>query len=496
MEELYVNNVIIKLNMEEKQRKPTIAVCIICKNEEVLIGRALESVKDADAIYVCDTGSSDNTLDVVRKYTNNVCLRYVWDDDFASAQNHCKSHVKEDWILSLDCDEWVNDFSEVRKAIALGKDMIRVGMIAQGGQKLEFGFGRLFRNDPEIYWVQPIHKHLNIPGEGESVGNVKITFGWSPAHANDPDRALRILEKTVAEEGTDAGRNLYYLGREYWYKQRYKEATATLGRYVQIAHWDAEKAEAFLVMSMAYSAQGLDEDARDACLQSLKINSNFKEAIEWMAGISTPENAKQWKRMARTANNINVLWNRSQEKPIRDIIFLSAHNDDEALFASYTLMRLRPLVIVCTDSYIQPERGDVGCDAHTRRQETIEAMKLIGCPVLFLGIKDTELTEEILRERIQSFEPETVYIPALQGGNPHHDLVNKVAMEIFGRKNIEQYCTYTKEELYTTGSWEVTPTNTEMELKNKMLDCYKSQLSLPSTKPHFDAVRGKSEWLV
>ena len=478
----------------------TIAVAMIVKNEEALLARCLESVKDADAIYIADTGSVDGTIEIARRYTDNVYLDYVWNDDFSGAQNFIKNKVKEDWVLSIDADEYCHDFSEVRKAIELGKDMIRVGMIAQGGQRLEFGFGRLFRNDPEIYWVQPIHKHLNIPGEGEAVGNVKITFGWSPAHANDPDRALRILEKTVESERKEKGgpgRNLYYLGREYWYKGRHSEATATLGEYVQISSWDSERAEAFLIMSQAYSRQGMDKDARDAILQAININSNFKEAIEWMAGISTPENAKQWYRMAKTANNSGgVLWNRSQEKPIRDIIFLSVHNDDEALFAAYTLMRLRPLVIVCTDSYIQPERGDVGCDAHTRRQETIEAMKLIGCPVLFLGIKDTELTEEILRERIQWFEPETVYIPALQGGNPQHDLVNKVAMEIFGRKNIEQYCTYTKTELYTTGGWEVAPTHTEMELKNKMLECYKSQLQLPSTASHFAAVKNKSEWLI
>jgi hypothetical protein len=84
----------------------------------------------------------------------------------------------------------------------------------------------------------------------------------------------------------------------------------------------------------------------------------------------------------------------------------------------------------------------------------------------------------------------------LQSGNVQHDLVNKVAMDLFGRKNTEQYCTYTKNELYTTGGWEIKPTQPESELKNKMLDCYKSQLQLPSTAPHFDAVRNKSEWLI
>lgn len=474
----------------------TVGVCVIAKNEEVLIGRMLESVKTADQIVVCDTGSIDRTVEIARQYTNEVYLDYVWDDDFASAQNHAKSKMKTDWILSLDCDEYVHDFSEVRKAIELAKDHVRCKMIAEGGGRLEFGFSRLFRNSPDIFWCQPIHKHLNLPGEGENIGDVRITFGWSPAHKNDPDRALRILEQAVENEGDSAGRNLYYLGREYWYKQRYKEATATLGRYVQVSVWDAEKAEAFLVMSQAYSAQGLDEDARDAVLQAIKINPNFKEAIQWMAGISTAENAAQWNRMAKTASNKNVLWDRVPAEPNKDIILLSTHNDDECLYAAYTLMRLHPLVIVVTDSYIQPERGDVGCSAEIRRGETIAAMKILGCPVLFMGIKDTELTEEILRERLFGINPETIYIPAVhENGNLQHNIVGKVGLELFG-KRCERYTSYTKTNLLVKGSWEVVPTHSEMELKNKALDCYQSQINLPSTQPHFNAVRNCSEWLI
>lgn len=476
----------------------TVAVAMIVKNEEALLARCLESVKGADAIYIADTGSTDRTIEIARQYTDNVFLDFIWNDSFCDAQNFIKSKVKEDWILSIDADEFCHDFSEVRKAIELGKDMIRVGMVAEGGHRLEFGFGRLFRNCPEIYWVQPIHKHLNLPGEGEHIGNVKITFGWSPAHNNDPDRALRILERVVSQD-MDPGRNLYYLGREYWYKQRYKECIETLDRHIKTSNWDAERAESFLIMSMAFSAMGKNTDARYACFHAIDLNANFKEAIQWMAGISTPENAKQWHRMAKTANNKDVLWDRVPAQPIRDIIFLSPHNDDETLFGAFTLMREKPLVVIVTDSYIQPSRiGQpfmIDTSAETRRQETIEAMKLAGCPVVFLGIKDTELTEEILRDRLKDFNPETIYVPAIQGGNPQHDLVGKVAMELFGNK-CERYTTYTKTDLYTTSNWEIVPSQPEMELKNKMLDCYKSQINLPSTAPHFEAVRGKSEWLM
>lgn len=475
--------------------RPKIAIAMIVKNEEALLARCLESVKEADAIYILDTGSQDRTIEIARKYTDKVFLDFIWIDDFSRAQNHIKSKVKEDWILSLDADEYLNcPFEEVRKAVDLGKDTIRVTMISEGGEEKNiFCFPRLFRNSPDIFWEQAIHKHLNVPGDGEEVGNIQIVYGHSPAHQLDPDRSLRMLEETVRKEEKPV-RNLYYLGREYWYKERYQEALDTLKQYVSVGHWPAEIAEAYLIIAQIYLKLEQIEPCAAACLQAIKINSNFKEAIDFMAYISTDENRKQWERMARTANNRDVIWKRIPIEHAWNTIFLAPHNDDEALFGTFTLMREKPLVIVVTESYIQPLRGDRGCTAEIRRQETINAMAVLRCPVVFMGINDTCLTEEILTERLKHFHPETVYAPAIQGGNPQHDIVGRVAKNLFGTR-CKFYTTYTKTELYTPGTIEIKPTDFELATKDRALNCYKSQLQLSSTRPHFESVMGKSEWL-
>lgn len=472
----------------------SIGVAIICKNEEAMIARCLNSVKWADQIVVADTGSQDRTHEIIRQFGIEPDLGFVWCDRFDLANNYAKSKLTTDWVLSIDCDEiLLSSEAEVRAAIEKATDVVRVTMVAEGANNT-FGFGRIFRNTPEIYWVASIHKHLNVPGEGEDVGDIRIMYGYSPAHELDIDRSLRMLEKAVAD-GEGLPRNLYYLGREYWYKQRYQEAIDTFKRYIPMAHWRAELADAYLIMAQVYEAMRMPEDCAMHCLQAILINSNFKEAIEYMARMSLPENKLQWQRMARTANNEGVLWKRVEAEQVNDGIFLSPHNDDETLFSAFSLMREKPLVIIVTDSYVQYERGDVGCDAETRRQETINAMAIIGCPVVFLGIKDTELTEENLTERLYPFfAAGKVYAPAIQGGNAQHNLVGRVAKRIF-KDRVQQYCTYTKTELYTTGKVEIVPTAEELELKNRMLACYKSQLALPSTRPHFLAVSGKSEWL-
>jgi len=176
-------------------------------------------------------------------------------------------------------------------------------------------------------------------------------------------------------------------------------------------------------------------------------------------------------------------------------LWISPHNDDETLFGAFTLMREKPLVLIVTDSYIQALRGD-GITADQRIRETLEAMKILDCPVCFGGIPDSQITEEELFALFASFENfNRVYVPAVYGnGNPHHDLIGKVAIEHFGSKVIP-YATYTKDNLYMTGNTEIKPTDEEMGMKIRALQCYHSQLSLPSTRPHFEAVMGKSEWL-
>jgi hypothetical protein len=99
----------------------------------------------------------------------------------------------------------------------------------------------------------------------------------------------------------------------------YDKALPTLGQYVQQSRFLAEKADAFLIMARAYWDLRMPDDARDACVQALIINPRFKEACLFMATLAGDgtsndrwqRNADQWKRMAETADNEDVLFLRA-----------------------------------------------------------------------------------------------------------------------------------------------------------------------------------------
>lgn len=164
-------------------------------------------------------------------------------------------------------------------------------------------------------------------------------------------------------------------------------------------------------------------------------------------------------------------------------ILLSPHPDDAVLFASYTIQREKPLVITVTHPTLQGNNG------YERVMEDYKAMKILGVPIIFLGIDEDKLTKEVLEEKLEEYIGfyDTAYIPAYEeNGNPHHNLVNKVAKKYFW--NTSEYKTYSGLEDRTIGK-EVIPTPEELELKKEAMKCYITQRMNKNTAHYFNTTK-------
>jgi glycosyltransferase involved in cell wall biosynthesis len=70
----------------------TISLCMIVKNEEQVLAKCLDSVKDlVEEIIIVDTGSTDSTKEIAAKYTSRI-FHFDWIDDFSAARNYSFSH--------------------------------------------------------------------------------------------------------------------------------------------------------------------------------------------------------------------------------------------------------------------------------------------------------------------------------------------------------------------------------------------------------------------
>lgn len=287
-----------------------LSITTIVKNESSCLEKCLNSVKDADEIIIVDTGSEDNTVEIAKKFTDKVYTDYKWNDDFAEARNYALSKATKDWVLVIDADNELEDSIDEVKNVATqaDRDGVSAVNITHACRGNLHRLPVLFKRSPDVYWVGAIHNYLKTGSVVDS--DLVINYVYSPAHKKDPDRALRILKKEVAKGGKS--RELYYLGREYFYRKDYITAIYWFDEYLMVSKFLAERADACLYIARCYWALGKGENARRYCLLALGINANFKEALKFMAELSWKHNAESWKKYAEIATNKNVLFVRNK----------------------------------------------------------------------------------------------------------------------------------------------------------------------------------------
>ena len=92
----------------------TISLCMIVKNEERVLSRCLDSIKDlVEEIIIVDTGSDDRTKEIAGRYTDKV-YDFPWNDNFAEARNFSFSKAGMDYIYCADADEVLDETNRFR----------------------------------------------------------------------------------------------------------------------------------------------------------------------------------------------------------------------------------------------------------------------------------------------------------------------------------------------------------------------------------------------
>jgi glycosyltransferase involved in cell wall biosynthesis len=118
-----------------------ISATLITYNEERNIAEALQSLSWADEIIVIDSGSSDATLEICRRFTDKILFR-EWTG-YVDQKNYAVEQASHDWIFSLDADERTGP--ELRDEI---QHLVRKGFSKPGYRipRVAFFMGRWIRH--------------------------------------------------------------------------------------------------------------------------------------------------------------------------------------------------------------------------------------------------------------------------------------------------------------------------------------------------------------
>jgi LmbE family N-acetylglucosaminyl deacetylase len=186
------------------------------------------------------------------------------------------------------------------------------------------------------------------------------------------------------------------------------------------------------------------------------------------------------------------------------VVLFEPHYDDAVLFASYTLLRERPLVLtVYGHMCVQEHKHGIRSDQ--RRTETTHALSTLGSSHDWWQIpenatyeKSPDSRDEIVKA-MASLEwpdpPETVWAPMPEEENGHsqHDAVGHAAVTVFGDR-VRFYATYRRGSGRTRTMKETRPEPDWPAMKFNAMAYYRSQINLPDCQPWFAAADMLREW--
>ena len=287
----------------------TISLCMIVRDEEDVLARCLESVREAvDEIIIVDTGSVDGTREVAERYTDKI-YEFPWIDDFSAARNYGIEKAAKEFCMWLDADdvilpEEVEKIKRLKTILPSNTDTVMmkyaVAFDEWGRPTLTCYRERILRNCAQCRFRGRVHEAI-VP-----FGNIlyeDIQIEHRKTRIADTGRNLRIYERMYREGRILEPRETYYYGRELFDHGRWRDAKKKFKKFLEMpGGWIEDKKEASRLLAYCYFAQEKRGKGMRTLLRALEygqprpelccdLGKYFFEREEW-------ENAIYWYEQA------------------------------------------------------------------------------------------------------------------------------------------------------------------------------------------------------
>ncbi len=342
-------------------KKFKICIYAISKNEENFVNRWVESMKEADEIYVLDTGSTDDTVKLLKENKVNVIEKKIspWRFDVARNESLKMLPIDTDICVCTDLDE-----------------VFEPGWRAKLEEKYELGSRVNYTynwhineyNVPDVTfmlnnihprygykWTHPVHEVLTSIKKEKSITIEEIVLNHFPDIKKSRKSYLNLLELSVKEDPND-DRNMHYLGREYMYYKKWKECIETLKKHLSLksSTWDLERAASMRYIARSYLNLNNELEAENWYRKAIKEAPIIREAYVELGMLYNKQ--KRW--LESITYLLKALTIKNKEKVYINEVFCWDSTIDDLLSINYYNLKLYDLSLYHINKAIELDKNN------------------------------------------------------------------------------------------------------------------------------------------
>jgi hypothetical protein len=274
------------INVSNKNN--TLCLCMIVKNESKIITRMFDSVISIiDTYCICDTGSDDDTINIIKKYFNEKGIKGIIIEEpfinFCYNRNFAldKCNGMSDYILLMDADMKleINNFNK-----SLLNVDIDVFYILQGNNSFYYPNKRIIRNNARFKYYGVTHEYISMDSD-EKILNIdkSILFindiGDGGSKSKKFERDIALLTQGIIDEPKNT-RYYFYLGNSYKDSGNYLNAIVEYKKLLEFKNsWVQEKYISCIRIYESYRSLEKESDGIYYLIESYKYDNIRIEGI-------------------------------------------------------------------------------------------------------------------------------------------------------------------------------------------------------------------------
>lgn len=284
-----------------------LSIGMMVKNESKYLRRCLESlqpIRDAieSELIIVDTGSTDNTVEIAKEFTNKVYF-HEWHNDFSEIRNAVIDYSSGEWFFVIDGDEILEKPKHIIDFFISGeyKKFNSACVLVKNFTTSEFDrdfslllSARLFKTDKDFHYEGAVHNQPKYKMPLLSIETQLAHYGYVSDDRELMERKFKRTSSILKEELEKSPENIYYLYQlsvSYGMHNDLEKGLEEIIKAYKIIkrdNLDEEKYKyVFIQLAQMYIVNYKYEKAEEICLEVLEEDSIYIDLYYYIATAQT-----------------------------------------------------------------------------------------------------------------------------------------------------------------------------------------------------------------